>query len=116
MRDAELLMWSGDFNYRIDGTYELVKELASKGLGQPECYVKLLEMVGPVPEIARKQANRVTAMPEPRSWRHFWVFSSCRKRYGNHSHAAQHSGADRVPASQSASFQPMQTSSGRSSV
>ena len=45
MRDAELLVWSGDFNYRIDASYELAKELAGKGLSQPECYVKLLELV-----------------------------------------------------------------------
>ena len=49
MRDAELLIWSGDFNYRIDASYELVKELASKGLSQPECYAKLLELVRALP-------------------------------------------------------------------
>ena len=50
MRDAELLIWSGDFNYRIDASYELVKELASKGLSQPECYAKLLELVRTMPQ------------------------------------------------------------------
>ena len=28
MRDAEMLVWLGDFNYRIDGAYEAVKERA----------------------------------------------------------------------------------------
>lgn len=43
MRGAHMLVWLGDFNYRIDGPYEAVKERAIRNeLGV------LADMVGPL--------------------------------------------------------------------
>lgn len=47
MRDAELVLWAGDFNYRIDTSYENAKEWVSIALQRPDKYAKLLEMVCP---------------------------------------------------------------------
>ena len=47
MRDAELLVWAGDFNYRLETSYENAKEWASIALQRPEKYAKLLELVCP---------------------------------------------------------------------
>lgn len=41
MRGAQMLVWLGDFNYRIDGGYEAVKERAIRNELGP-----LLELVG----------------------------------------------------------------------
>ena len=41
MRGAHMLVWLGDFNYRIDGGYEAVKERAIRNELAP-----LLQMVG----------------------------------------------------------------------
>ncbi len=40
MRNAQMLVWLGDFNYRIDGPYEAVKERAIRNELGP-----LLELV-----------------------------------------------------------------------
>lgn len=42
MRGAHMLVWLGDFNYRIDGGYEAVKERAIRNE-----LVPLLELVSP---------------------------------------------------------------------
>jgi hypothetical protein len=48
MREAEMLVWLGDFNYRIDGGYEAVKERAIRNELPP-----LLELVRASALVAR---------------------------------------------------------------
>lgn len=45
MRDAELLVWLGDFNYRIDTTYEIAKENIRRNT--PTSLAELLKHVRP---------------------------------------------------------------------
>lgn len=55
MREADMLLWLGDFNYRIEGGYEAVKEKAVRSeLGA------LLELV------RRRRPRRALPRPPPR--------------------------------------------------
>lgn len=43
MRDAELLVWMGDFNYRIDESYEKAKELIRHSMHSRSALDELLD-------------------------------------------------------------------------
>ena len=55
MRDAELVVWGGDFNYRIETSYENAKEWVSIALQRPEKYARLLEMVRPPSDLMQRR-------------------------------------------------------------
>ena len=69
MRSAEMLVWMGDFNYRIELDYDTVVQLVRNHLrGDRGALAALLEEVSPPPQVTSHRAGGDSCFALARKW------------------------------------------------